>query len=404
MKRKWLILALVGSVLSLPFVMRLRAGTQEQVEVEPVAPREIKASILASGNLEYEEQAQLSPEVLGRVEQVLVREGDKVEPGQVVLRLDAKVYRAQVQQQQALAQQQQIAIEQQRLNIANQERQYKRLKSLFEKKYLAKSQLDDARYALDSAHIELRTRQESLMQAKAQLAQSSEGLAKTDIRAPMAGTVISVDIKVGETAVPSTIGIAGSSLMTVANTHTLISAINVDEADIARVKPGQEVSIHVGAYPDVVIRGRVRTLPLAPARADPRLPQPAGSNSLSRNYLIKASISYPPGLTLRPGMTCRAEIYTSGATHSLAVPIQAVLSNDLEAGTADAEQYVLVDHDGVAAKRVVHTGLSDDTYQEIVSGLKENEHVIVGPYRLLRHLKPGTAVKADTVAKTIAGD
>lgn len=403
MKRKLLIAVLIGGVVAIPLTTRLgSASTVSEVDIEAAVPRELKASVLASGNLVYEEQAQLSPEVLGRVESIFVKAGDHVEPNQIVLRLDGKAYRAQVQQQQAAVQQQRIAIEQQQLSIANQEREYQRKNDLYAKNYVALSQFEDARYALNAARVELRARKEGLMQAEALLAQSTEQLAKTDIRAPMAGTVIAIDIKVGETAVPSTVGIAGSNLMTVANRRTIIAEINVDEADIARVKVGQEVSIHVSAYPDAALKGKVETLPLAPARTDPR--QAQGAGSLGRNFSIKASVENPSALSLMPGMTCRAEIYTSSATRSLAVPIQAVLSNDrlAEPGAAvlandKAEHYVFVDNGGVAAKRIVRTGLSDDSYQEIVNGLKENDRVIVGPYKLLRHLKPGVSIKVASV-------
>jgi HlyD family secretion protein len=105
-------------------------------------------------------------------------------------------------------------------------------------------------------------------------------------------------------------------------------------------------------------------------------------------------------LALRPGMTCRAEIFTDSAEQALAVPVQAVMSNnaaDTEtvAGKSppEEEHYIFVEVDGKAERRVVQVGLSDDSHQEIRSGLKAGENVVIGPYKILRHLKHGEALE-----------
>lgn len=406
MNRKWLILGGIACLFAVPFALKfLHGDALQQVEVQKVAPREIKASILASGNLVYQNQALLSPEVIGKVKAVLVKEGDHVTAGQIVLTLDDQTYRAEIAQQQALVRQQQIDIEHQQLSIENQASQYKRKSDMQKLKMVSDSALDDAKYAYDLSKIDLRKSREGLEQAQAQLNQSNERLAKTNIRAPISGTVTALDIKVGETAVASQIGIAGSSLMTVANTASLMAEVNVDEADIARIKLGQEVLIHTAAYPDSPLKGLVKTIPLSPKKAD------AGQSgaSLSKNYSVKVSIENPANLTLHPGMTCRTEIYTATSAQSLALPLQAILSNNdqqTEVGNdtkhktaALIENYVFVLDGGVSKKRIVKLGISDDTNQEVLSGLTQGDSVIIGPYKILRHLKPDEKLQV-SVAET----
>jgi HlyD family secretion protein len=404
MKRKIIIgLAVVG-LLSIPFILKLTRGdVTTVVEVEKVTPREIKSSILASGFLVYEEQVQLSPEVLGKVSAIFVKEGQQVQEGEVVLTLNDQSYRAAVAQQQASVRQQLISIEQQQLNVANQERQYKRKDELHKMKMIPDSQVDDALYALNTAKVQLRTSRESLQQAEAQLKQTNEQLAKTNIRAPLTGTVTSLDIKVGETAIASQVGFTGSGLMTIANTATMITEINVDETDIGRIKVGQDVDIFTAAYPETALKGQVQLIPMSPKGNGSAAAQAA---SLARNYKIKVKMLDTKGLLLRPGMTSRAEIYTAIAGKSLALPIQAVLSNNDENATSDkdgdkkkskqeikTEYHVFVMANGIAEKRVVSVGISDDSHQEIKSGLKENDTVIVGPYKILRRLKDKEKVK-----------
>ncbi|MFL6676617.1 MAG: efflux RND transporter periplasmic adaptor subunit [Massilia sp.] len=404
MKRKTIAGLGLVALLCIPVIAKLaRSEPARPVDIEKVAYREVKSSILASGHLLYEEQVLLSPEVIGKVSRIYVKEGQRVQAGDLLLDLDDQTYRAEVAQQEAAVRQQRINIEQQQLNLANQENQHKRKAELHRVKMIADSLIDDARYAVDLAKIELRNSSARLQQAEAVLKQSRERLAKTTIRAPITGTITSMDIKVGETAVASQVSIAGSSLMTIANTATMITEVNVDETDIAKIVVGQEVAVHTAAYPDVALKGEVQSIPLSPKANTPN--GQGAAAALSRTYSIKVRLADTKGLSLRPGLTCRAEIFTAGTGKSLAVPLQAVLSNNDEntelatkkgskAPVVKTENYVFVNQDGKAEKRVVTIGISDDSQQEILGGLRAGEPVITGPYKILRHLKPGDRVAA----------
>jgi HlyD family secretion protein len=410
MKRQSIAGIVVVGLLAVPVILKFtRSEPARRVEIEKIAYREIKSSILASGHLLYQEQVLLSPEVIGKVNTIYVIEGQKVSKGDLLLNLDDQSYRAEVAQQEAAVRAQRINIDQQTLNIANKENQYKRKAELHSMKMLADSVIDDARFEVDLSKIELRNSNARLQQAEAILKQTNERLAKTTIRSPISGTITSMDIKVGETAVASQISIAGSSLMTIANTSTMITEVNVDEADIARISVGQEVAMHIAAYPDTPIKGEVLTIPLSPKQVPAAQAQ---GSSLARNYNIKVKLGDTKGLSLRPGMTCRTEIFTATSGKSLALPLQAVLSNNdenTETGakkdkkskiTVKTENYVFVNKDGKAEKRVVSIGISDDTQQEILSGLAAGDAVITGPYKILRHLKAGDSVTAAEPAKT----
>lgn len=410
MRRKLIGIAIAAALIGLPLALKaLRGEDAKPMEIERVAARELKASILASGNLVFREQAQLSPEVIGKVTALLVKEGDKVEKGQAVLRLDEEFYRAEVASQEAVQRQQRINIERQELNLANEERQFQRSQTLHKRQLLDDNQFDAARHALDLARVELRASREALQQAEATLQQSRERLARTEIRSPIAGTVTAVDIKLGETAVASSTGIAGSSLMTIADTESIMAEANVDEADIARIALDQEVSVYAVAFADTPLKGRVESIPLSPKRAEGMQAQGSGS-PLARSYAVKVRLDEPAKLQLRPGMTCRVEIYTATAGRALAVPIQAVFTEEeLDAAPQTkkakdtAENYVFVDKDGKAEKRVVKIGLSDDSHQEILAGLKAGDSIVVGPYKQLRHLRAGDKLSHATPDAAKAG-
>lgn len=416
MKRQYIVGIGLVALMAVPVGMKLlRNEPARTVEIDKIGFHDIKTSILASGHLLYEEQVLLSPEVIGKVSTIFVKEGQKVAKGDLLLHLDDQSYRAEVEQQEAAVRQQRIVIEQQQLNVQNQESQFKRKVELHKMKMIADLAIEDARYAVEAAKIELRNSRTRLEQVAAILKQSNERLAKTNVRAPISGTITALDIKVGETAVASQVSIAGSSLMTIANTATMITEVNVDEADIGKVNVGQEVAIHTAAYPDVAIRGEVMTIPLSPRANLPG--QGQGAASQARNYNIKVKLADTKQLSLRPGMTCRAEIFTASSGKSLALPLQAVLSNndenvELAPKKGDkkskveikTENYVFLNKDGKAEKRIVTIGVSDDSQQEILTGVVAGDAVIVGPYKILRHLKQGDKVSGEAAKVTAAAE
>lgn len=402
--KKYIGLVVIAALLLIPLAMRLAGGDHRvSVDLGTVQAHTIQATILASGTIGYDSQVSLSPEVIGRVTAVFVKEGDAVRVGQPLLTIDDRTLRAQLAEGEAQLRVQRLTIEQQEANLVIRDRQLRRMKELLARGFTPQSTYDDQSYAQKSADVQLRLSRENYQQASAALQQVREQLNKTVVRAPMSGTVIAVNIKAGETAVPSTIGIAGSSLMTIADTGTLMAELNVDEADVASVTAGQSVQLRVLAYPDITVGGTIMRVPLSPKQGNTGSPSTEGQ---ARTYTVKTNIRVISGTLLRPGMSCRGEITT--VTHSavLTVPVQAVLRSDGEdtkSGQRDAKDdggksYVFVAESGRAVKRAVRTGLSDDLSEEVTSGLRAGELVIVGPAKELRVLRDGDLISSKTPA------
>jgi len=397
MKKKLIGVALVVAFLAIPVAIKFSGKTaQHEAELGRVEKLEIHPSILATGNLVFRQEVQLSAEVIGKVAAVLVKEGDQVTRGQTLLRLDPTVYVAEVAQQEASRRNAAIAIERAQINLANQERSLERTGQLYKAKYIDISKYDDAVHQVDLAKVELRASRETLGQAAALLSQSREHLAKTEVRAPIDGTVTAVPIKIGETAVASATGIAGSSLMTIADVGSIMAEVNVDEADVARVAVGQQAKVFPAAFPDQPVIGHVESVAMAPKSAMP------GAQSQGRSYVVKLRLD-DPKLALRSGMTCRVEIVVGNSAPKPAVPIQAVLNEEIADTGKDRERvknvsYVFVVQDGKVKKTTVELGLSDDANQEVTKGLAPGQTIAVGPARLLRELRDGDLVTAKKAA------
>lgn len=383
MKKGLILLGIIAVVIIIPLIRNQGGGQSPEVEVESLAPRTIRSSILASGKLAHEEEVLLSTEVIGKVSGLFVDEGDFVEEGQLVLQIDDETLRAMVEQRQASVRVQEIAIESARVRIQNLEDQWQRKQRLFERGLLDEDSFDLATNELDLARLDLESREATLVQSNALLQEAEKNLRKTSVYSPLDGMVTSLDIKVGETAISSTTNVPGSSLMTIANPASIHTEVNVDEADIANVATGQEAEIVAIAYPDTPMKGVVESIAVSAK-------QPTGSQSLS--FEVKLSFTDTNGVVLRPGMSCRAEIFTNSNDEVLAVPIQAVqIEEDLE--TNETTYSVFVFNNDTVNKVDVEVGISDDEYQEITSGLTEGDQIIIGPDRTLRALENGQSAE-----------
>lgn len=389
MKKALIIAGIVGAIIVLALVQKGRGNSAQEVLLEAVQEQPIRASILASGKLSNEDEVLLSTEVIGKVAALYVKEGDAVTQGQLLVQIDDEALRATVAQQQASVRVQQIAIEQQKLRLANLQSQWERSEQLHERGLLDDNTFEVATNDLELAKLDVASREASLAQASAMLAESEKNLNRTRVYAPIDGIVTSLDIEVGEMAIASTTNIAGSSLMTIANPESINTEVYVDEADIADVAVGQEAEIVAIGYPDQPMKGLVEEIAITA--------KPPTANSQSLAFVVRIGFTDTAGVQLRPGMSSRAEIFTSSGESLLAVPLQAVLVNEDRA--QDIKEYrVFKFENGVARETQVGVGISDDTYQEVTSGLNAGDRIITGPDRILRNLEDGDAVQEDVSA------
>jgi HlyD family secretion protein len=403
MKKKLIIAGVIAAVVALGYFKQ--SGNSDAISVNIAAAKveEIKTSILASGTLIYKDQVQLRSEVIGQVSELFIEEGDNVSQGQVLMRLDQRSFNADVEQQQAYVRMQTIAIERQKKQLDNTKAKWLRNKNLYERKMIGQDAFELIDNQHDLAKIDLRSRQEALTQAQATLDKALERLEKTVFRSPIDGIATSVDIKIGETAISGTTNIAGSNLITIADPASILVEVQVDEADIANVRLDQDVDVYAVAFPDDALKGQVKTIATSAKRA---------SNREGLSFTVKILLESDDNIDVRPGMSCRAEIFTKVKGNTIAVPIQSVIFEESEgegsdvkvrgrrggvrigsSGNSTMTSHVFVLIDGKAVKRDVELGISNDELQEVTEGVDLDEDIIIGPSRLLGKLKDGDAVQ-----------
>lgn len=387
--------------------------------------------VTATGKIQPENEVRIAPEVSGEIVEIAVKEGQVVQKGQVLLRIKPDAYRAQVEAQMAALNGARASSVRHRAELEKAESDYRRLQKLHESGLTSASDLNAAKTAYDGARAALDSARFQIQQAEGALRQINEALSKTVIYAPVTGTISALPARVGERVV-GTSQFAGTEVMRIADLDNMEARVNVNENDVVDVKVGDEARISVDAYPDREIRGVVREI------ASTALTRNAGTQEEVTNFEVKISIP-DRSLRLRPGMSATADIETATVRNVVAVPIQSVTvrstdsdlspeelerqrvqqaARDKDDNRADVQnetlekqkeraqrlklQRVVFIKNGETVKmQKVETGIADDTFIEIKSGLKPGDEVVSGSYTAIsRKLKDGMKVEIEKEGRT----
>ena len=417
------------------------------VETAAVEVRTITQVVTSSGRVQPEVEIVISPDVSGEVIQLPVKEGQQVRQGELLARIKPDFYSAQVEQAEANVLQGQAMEAQRRADMLNAEQELGRQQSLFERKVVAESAFQQAQTQYEIAKAAHEAAQFSVQSAEARLRESREQLNKTVLYAPMDGTVSKLDIELGERVV-GTSQMAGTPMMTIARLDQMELEVDVNENDVVNVALADTAAIEIDAYPERVFRGVVTEI------ANSARLLGAGTQEQVTNFPVKIRILDPhnaearvaasqggrleqefPGEgqdypSFRPGMSGTVDIFTNTVADVVAVPIQAVTVRDFiqlraeeerrnrrrnrpdttETATQeedepatdvpealrdeDLRKVVFLMVDDKAQIIEVETGIADDRYIEVKTGLEGGERAIIGPFRAVsRTLRPDIDVK-----------
>ena len=391
--KRILIAAVVLGLLGVVVFASLKGSRRDKgtrVYVEPVAQRDIGRLVKASGEIDPRVKVNISAHVVGKIEHLYVEEGDPIRKGQPFLELEKESFTAARDQWAASLRKAETEVRHAEVNLADARNKLARTRRLSQEGILSSEQLEDSVLAEANAKLQLEDARDSVLQARANLEKVRDELAKTTIYSPLTGRVIKLNAEEGEVVVSGTMNNAGSVIGEIADLSEILANVDVDETEVVLVKPGQEAVIKVDALPNKQYHGRVSEV---------------GSKGFNRpaqpdvTFFDVEILLSDPDDDLRPGMSVRAEINTAVHAKALVVPIQAVVERDIknpQTGVTEEADVVYAVENGKAAQRRVKTGISDETRVEILSGLKAGEPVVTGPYRSLRDLEPGEAVKITT--------
>ena len=380
---------LVAVLVTAGFVSR-RGKDVTTVTFAKVERSDLTSKVSATGEIDAQRKVDLSANVMGQIVNLAVREGDVVKKGTFLLQIDQKQLAATAQGAAASLQALFSDRDAARANLAEAERISQRAQKNYDDRIIPMAELDRARTALDSARASVSAYEQRIEQARANLAAARDTLSKTTITAPMDGIVTALPVEEGEVAVIGTMNNPGTVLLTIADMSVVEAVMEVDETDIPNVKVGQRATVTIDAYPNKTFEGLVTEVGSSPMNR-----QGAQSGQEAVNFEVKIQVQNPPE-GIRPGFSASADIITGTRTKAVAVPIQALVVREKPGTTGGKpvdEEGVYV-HDAGTVKFVpVKTGLSGESAIEVVSGLKEGQQIVTGPFKALRDIKDGSKVK-----------
>jgi HlyD family secretion protein len=396
-----------------------------QVRLEEVEARDLVARVTASGNVRARRSVDMSSDVSARVSQLLVREGDDVRAGQVLLRLDPTQFEAAASRARAGLSQAQAQASQQEASLIRTERDYERLRSLSTRDSVLVSpqQLQDASTNVEVARSSLEAAKHGVEQARASVEEAVDRLSKTVFRAPIDGKVTRLQVEEGETVIIGTMNNPGSLILTISDLGVVEVVVQVDETDVPELSVGDSAEVKIDAFPNETFTGRVTEIGNSAIR--PPSSQAAGQQA-AIDFEVVITLDHPPA-TLRPDLSATADIVTETRTHVLTVPIIALTVRtesdtlpreesggflSFSFGGSDAPPPALAGaersrkegeiegvfkmSDGKVTFLPVKAGIAGDEYFEVLSGIAAGDTVVAGPYTAIRELRNEDKVRPMT--------
>ncbi|MGB2696287.1 MAG: efflux RND transporter periplasmic adaptor subunit [Candidatus Zixiibacteriota bacterium] len=411
MKKKKLLIILAVVVVVVIFVLAnlMKSGEKVyKVEAEKIKKGEISSVVSASGRVLPKRTVKISAYVPAKIFQLPVEDGDWVKQGQLLVQLDPTSYQAAMDQYKA---QTKVA----QANLEQAQMVFDRQKELFERNLTSKEQYDASLTSLNVSKAQFE-------QSKAALEKARDDFSKTQITSPMTGVVTELNAEVGEIVMIGTMNNPGTVIMTISDLSEIEVEVEVDETDIANVKLGQDTKIEIDAFPDTSYKGEVTEI------GNTAKISGYGTQEQVTNFMVKVLLLEEVS-GIKPGMSASVDITTDKRLEVLKAPIACVVMRKFDSDSLKKEEEEVKGSEAKAsegeeeeekteekeekkdiegifvienekAKFVpVETGISDEQNIEIMSGLREKDEIIIGPYKTLRTIKDGNKVKVTKKSK-----
>ncbi len=386
-------------------------GNYKEVSITQIEKIDIIETVSATGKIQPEVEVKLSSEVSGEIISLPIKEGQQVQKGDLLVRINPDIIQSGLNRSQAALQNVRAGLQQAEASLKEAKLNYDRNKGLFEKGVISKAEWDGAVSAYEVAEAAKQSAFYSVRSAQATVNEAKDNLSRTTIYAPMSGTVSKLSVELGERVV-GTQQMAGTEIVRVANLNNMEVEVDVNENDIVKVSIGDSTIVEVDAYLKKEFKGLVTEIANSA--------ESAVSADQVTNFKVKVRIveesykdliegrpeSYSP---FRPGMTATVDVITDKREKVIGVPISAiVIKNDTsdvrkinvkdKLANSDKKFECVFIKDGETAKlRVIETGIQDDSNIEITKGLEVGDEVITGPYNVVtKTLKTGDKVMSET--------
>ena len=386
-----------------------------EVRVEAVEARDLVASVTASGQIEPRTKVDVSADVTGKIVRLVVKEGEIVKKGQLLLQIDPEQATAALQRAEATLASARAQAAQARANLIQAQRNYERSLAIQKQSpaLVSEEQLEQLRTQSDVNKALAEAANYSVEQAVASVRDARQALNRTTIIAPMSGKITRLNVEEGEPAIRGTLNKDAATLLTISDMSVLETKVKVDETDVARIAVGDSALIQIDAFPDTAFVGEVVEI----SNSSVTKSATAGATGdQAIDYEVRVQLLNPPVET-RPDFSATAKIVTAKRSKALSIPIIALTVRENEdlpngdsavtvgrqptkqVGKRDVEGVFIVGTDNKVTFRPVKVGIAGERHFEVLDGLKAGERIVAGTYQAIRELKDGALVKEATPEK-----
>jgi HlyD family secretion protein len=403
MKRrtKWIAGGVVVALAAGGFVASRQRGEVTEVQVATVARADLQAKVSANGKVQAQRKVDISATIAGQVTHIAVKEGDRVKKGDFLLQIDPVSPRAQARSAQYSTEALQRDLQSAEASLTQARADYQRAEGNLKAGIIAVADMERARTAVATDEAAVQAIRQRIEQSRATFEGASDLLAKTTVRAPMDGVITAKRVEEGEVAVIGIQNSPGTVLLTISDMSVVEAEMEVDETSIPSVKMGQEARVRIDAYPNQTFTGEVTEV-----GSSPIIKSTGQTSTEAIKFKVKIRIKNPPD-TIKPGLSVQADVLTGFRSQALVIPIQSLVLRDIERkpgetpkpGEPRDEEGVYLMEGGKTRFQKIKTGLLGELNMEVLDGLKGGESLITGPFKALRNMKPGDAVKLEKPKK-----
>lgn len=416
-KKKKIIIAIsAAAILLISYGIAKGRGSKDiKVATEISVKRDITEEVTASGTIYPENEVKISPDVSGEIIDMYVQEGDTVEQGQLLVRINPDIYETQLEQAKAglntakaNSANVQAQLNRTRANAELQRKNFEMQKKLYDEKVISQQEYNtaEAQYLMSVAELKAAEKQSlasefNTQSVEAGLSQAGKTYRRTTVIAPTSGVITGLVSKKGERVV-GTAQMAGTEMMRISDLNRMEVRVDVNENDIVRIDVGDTANIEVDAYLGKIFKGIVTQVANS-AKAT----LSTGTDQVTK-YEVKILIlpsSYAEVMAenngkmpFRPGMSSTVHILTKTVKQVLAVPVASITLKDKDSAVDEKEEVVFVVNNNMVIKRAITTGIQDTRYIQVLSGLKPGDVVVSAPYEAI-NLKLMDGQKVQVVDK-----
>ena len=426
--KKWLIIGGIVIVVAVIIIANLtmKSSKATMVNSESAQTRDIIETVSASGRIQPQTKVDITSEINGEIVKLYVKEGQYVNKGDQLLILDTIQLRSDLDQAKYSVNEITARLEGAKSTLEQTEEEFHRQEKLYENKLTSETEFKNSKYTYLNAKSAYEATKAQAQQSEARYEKALDYLSKAKVVAPMPGIITFLDCEEGEIAAAQTVYSQGKTLMTVSNLDVFEVEVEVDETEVTKVELGQEAKIEIDAFPDTTFMGEVVEVGNTAIYTS--------SSNQSTNFKVKV-IFIDKNEKIRPGMSATVDITSNEIKEALAIPYSAVVMRSLDLdslmqarsktdNTDKSEQPesvglqaavndnkdtlktksedeikrkdvkgVYVIREGKAIFELIETGIADQKYIEVLTGLKKDDSVVSGPYKVLRSIKDDEEVE-----------